>query len=142
MAVDRSKRYANPPKGKKGMQDKGEEGAKAEAEKTAGSPPTAEDPKGAIHKPDTGPEPGNGPAFGEVAERHGREVGEMHGRHAQELSDMHERHVKEHKDLGKRHAKEMAPDKEESGAEGKVEGDGKGPKLGKSEEKGDKGSEP
>lgn len=131
--VDRSKRYDNPKHKKPGNAPKGEETAKKDAEKTAGSPPSTSDPKGAINKTDPGPAPGNGPAFGEVAERHSREVGEMHSRHAQELTDMHDRHAKEHKDLGKRHAKEMASSAEEAGAMGLAEQAGKGPQLGTAE---------
>ena len=85
--VDRSKRYDNPVHADK------QGGAKREAEKTAGSPPTPENPKGAIKTPDAGPSPGSGPAFGQIAERHQDAQSERHKRHGDEMGAMHKRHV-------------------------------------------------
>lgn len=139
--MDRSKRYDKSAK-KGGTAEKVVGEAGDTAARTAGSPPTNADPKGAIHMPDGGPSPGSGPAFGEVAERHKTEMGEMHKRHASEMSAMHERHAKEHGDMGKRHGKEMAPNADEAGAMAAVGSGGKGPKLGATENKGAKGTEP
>lgn len=142
MAVDRSKRYANPPKGKKGGDGPGIRSAEKTAEKTAGDPPSTSDEKGANHKTDPGPDGQKSPAVGDVAERQTREMADMHKRHNTEMTDMHERHAKEHGDMGKRHAKEVAPNEDEAAATSESADTGKGPKLGKTEDEGKKGSEP
>ena len=151
-AVDRSKRYEHPVHPEKqggGTSAKATGAAKSKAEDTAGKPPSAEDEKGAVHRPDKGPEPGRGPAFGEVAERHKREVTDMHKRHSEETSTamgaMHERHAKEVKDTGMRHGKEMEEHwasqetKPEGGGAPKEVKSGEGPKLGKSEKESETG---
>jgi hypothetical protein len=150
-AVDRSKRYENPVHPDKqggGTSAKATGAAKMKAEETAGKPPTTEKPEGALGKTDPGPEPGHGPAFGEVAERHGREMKEMHSRHSAEvgstMAGIHERHAKEMKDMGSRHGKEI--EEHWASQETKPEGGGApkevkegGPKLGKTEKESETG---
>jgi hypothetical protein len=147
--IDRSKRYANPPKhGRKGAApNKDEEGAAAAA-KTAekkegeGEGPTPKDP-GAVAKENTdkGPSPHeSGPEFGVVAERHKREHGDMTKRHAEEAAAMHERHGGEGKSMMARHHKELQ-DHMESAAATKEEASAGSPKeLGKDKAEGEKGS--
>jgi hypothetical protein len=150
--IDRSKRYdkpVHPDKQGGGTSKKATGEAESKAEETAGKPPSAEKPEGAIHKPDKGPESGHGPAFGEVAERHKREVMDTHKRHSEEvehtMGGIHERHAKEIKDMGARHGKEISEHWESQthhpeggGSPGKAKG-GEGPKLGKETKESDKG---
>lgn len=174
--VDRSKRYDKPvhPDKQGKRVNKEESVAEEVAKKSAGDPPSAEHEDGAVKRPDDGPEPGHGPAFGVVADRHKREMSDMHKRHETEMGDVHERHKKEHSDMMRRHGREVekgfeegwksedvgepesggAPkevksgegpklgeSKEESKTGGAMKKDSS-PKLGKTEDKGDKGTEP
>jgi hypothetical protein len=103
---DHSKRYNHPRS--QGGAPKGTEGAAAKAEATAGSPPSATDPKGAIHKPDEGPAAGHDATWGVVAERHSRERQEASDRQMAEMKDMHARHGKEMQALSDRHSTELS----------------------------------
>ncbi len=145
--MDRSKRYANPPKAKHGkMQNKDEVKAESTVEKAAKDPkdsPTDAKP-GPVGKvgEDPGPEGSPSPEFGVIAERHKSETSSTMKRHAEEGAAMHERHGKEVKDMMSRHHKEMQ-DHMESKAEGKAAATAGSPKeLGtpKKEGKDDKGS--
>lgn len=146
--VDRSKRYANPPKhGKKkgGAPDKDEKTAEAKVEKvdTRDKGPTDAKP-GSVGKvgEDPGPDKGrDGPEFGVVAERHKSEHGAMIKRHAEAMGTMHEAHAKEAKEMMGRHHKELQ-DHMEQGAEGKADKTAGSPKeLGKDKDEGKKGGE-
>ena len=148
--MDRTKRYANPPKGKKnGMQYKEESGAESKAKSTAGSPPDMADAdRVAKAGEDPGPEGGHDATWGVVAERHKREHGEMLKRHMADHVGHHEahkalveRHHKEHKEMHSRHHEEMQ-DAMEGGAEGEAERSAGSPKiLGRTESEGRKGAE-
>lgn len=116
--VDRSNRYAKSQK--KAALSKGEQpgtdGAKGEAEKTAGS--------GMPHEPDPGPVgkmgEDKGPdesGMGGMVSRHKQEHGEMVKRHAEEHTSMVERHGKEMKAMHDRHHKELVSPPEGSGPE-------------------------
>lgn len=151
--MDRTKRYANPPKApKKGGEANPEERkAKSEAEATAGGGmPHPKDPDKIGHVgADPGPEGGHDQTWGVVAERHKREHGDMLKRHAAEhvshanmRHEMVERHHKEAKDMHGRHAKELA-DHFEQGAEASLERTAGSPEmLGKTKSEGKDGSEP
>lgn len=142
--VDRSNRYKNNGKGA----PKGEKEAEARAEKTAtGKNAPQADKPGAVGKEgsDAGPIPGEvSEEFGVTAKRHAREHGEMGKRHTEEVDGMMERHGKERGDMHKRQQKEMGAhvqNPEEAGAEGKAEKTAGSPKeLGKTKDKGEKGS--
>ena len=147
--MDRSKRYANPPKRPKkggGMQDKQEVKAEHEVKKGVGpadGAPSAAHP-GPVGKvgSDPGPDKGHDAIWGVVAERHKAERTEMNTRHTSEMSDMHTRHAKEHGDMGKRHTKELQ-DHMETAAAHKIEATAGSPKeLGTAKSEGKKGSEP
>ena len=144
---DRSKRYANPPKGRKGgMQDKDETGAekKVEASAKAGTdvPHAASPAKAGKEGADPGPEAGKDAGWGVVAERHKVEHAGAMKRHGEESAAMFERHGKELKDMMGRHHKEMQ-DHFETAAAGKLESSAGSPKeLGKDKDEGKKGSEP
>lgn len=146
--INRSKRYANPPKGKKkGLQDKGERKAETEVK--------ADEKKEGEHKGPTDKEPGkvgkagedkgpskheSGPEFGVVAERHKREHGDMIKRHAEEMAATHERHGAESKTMLGRHHKELQ-DHMEGGAERAEDKTAGAPKeLGRDKPEGEKGS--
>lgn len=106
---DHTQRYNHPrSQSSRGGAPKGTEGAAAKAEATAGSPPSAADPKGAIHKPDSGPDAGHDATWGVVAERHGRERQEAGDRQMGEMKDMHARHAKEMQALSDRHSTELS----------------------------------
>lgn len=152
--MDRSQRYANPPKApKKNGSASGEiDEAKRDAEKTAGSPPDMSD-AGKVGKMDSdpGPEGGHDQTFGVVAERHKREHGDMLKRHMAEHTGHQEAHTammtrqhKESSDMLKRHQEEMKTEfqgGDHGGDEIKSGGD-EGPKLGSEKSEGTKGTEP
>lgn len=106
--MDRTKRYANPPKGKKmTAPDKDETGAEGKVEATAGSPPQMKDaPKVGKMGEDPGPSGGKDATWGVVASRHAANITGMLKRHGEEAASMHERHSKEMKDMHKSHMKE------------------------------------
>jgi hypothetical protein len=143
-------RYAKSPKVEHGKVKRPEDTGMAKAKETAGSPPTAEDPKGAIKGEDDGPAPKGDetPMGGEVAKRHGGEMKDMLARHKTEHEQMIGRHHEEHGKMQSRHQKEMmdtsAPDKDESGAAKKVDEAvaAKPKELGEQRAEGKKGSEP
>ncbi len=145
--MDRSKRYANPPKRpKKGAApDKDESAAKAASDKVGerekGPTDAHPGPVGKVGS-DPGPDKGKDAIWGVVADRHKSERTEMNKRHTTEMSDMHARHAKEHGDMGTRHVKEMQ-DHAETAAAHKEEVTAGSPKeLGKAKDEGKKGSEP
>ena len=84
------------------------DGAVAKAKATAGDPPAAANPAGAININDPGPAAGHDSTWGEVASRHGRERQDTMDRQVNEMQDMHKRHVAEHTSMGERHASEVA----------------------------------
>lgn len=149
--VDRSKRYANPPKHGKKKGDgslrehegKGEAAAdKAEKKEGEHKGPTDAKP-GAVGKvgSDPGPDKGKDATWGVVAERHKTEHGAMIKRHADAMTGLHEAHAKEAKEMHGRHGKEMQ-DHMEEGAEHKEDASAGSPKeLGKDKAEGKKGSE-
>ncbi len=145
--MDRSKRYANPPKRpKKGAApDKDESAAKAASDKVGAREkgPTDAHP-GPVGKvgSDPGPEKGHDAEFGVVADRHKTELTAMHKRHTGEMTQMAERHQTEAGEMGKMHSKQMQ-DHFETAASGKLESSAGSPKeLGKAKDEGKKGSEP
>ena len=143
---DRSKRYANPPKGRKGaVQDKDETGAekKVEASAKAGTdvPHAASPAKAGKQGDDPGPDAGKDAGWGVVAERHKAEHAGAMKRHGEESAAMSERHGKEMKDMMSRHHKELQ-DHMESGAASKADATAGSPKeLGTEKSEGKKGSE-
>ena len=136
-------RYDKSPKVEGGKVKRPEDAPMEKAKETAGSPPSAEDPKGAMKGGDEGPEPGRNPMGGDVADRHKSEMKDMLARHKTEHEQMVGRHHEEISKMGARHAKETAPDKDDTAATKKVEDTvGKPKELGKEESEGKKGEEP
>lgn len=154
--MDRSKRYANPPKAKNGkMQDKGEVKADSTVKKDAADPaksPTDAKP-GPVGKvgEDPGPEGSPSPEFGVVAKQKADEIGaamKMHADnmkiHTDAMTAEAERHGKHMKEMTSRHQKtgDGMQDKGEQGAEKKAAATAGSPKeLGKPKDEGKKGSE-
>jgi hypothetical protein len=152
--VDRSKRYANPPKKPKKTGSDGslrEHEGKAEAaadaaekKEGAGKGPTDKNP-GPVGKvgTDPGPEGGKDAEFGVVAERHKREHADMLKRHTEAVGGMQDAHAKEAKGMVERHHKELQDGMEQKGEAGAEKTAGSPQELG-TEKKidGNKGSEP